>query len=762
MPIKDILQNYRSKTALALILSIGSSYSNAVLDSISISDVLVKEGNTASLVVTVSPVPGADGQIILYDASAETADGDDYVIISDRITIAAGSATGVIEIETLQNVDTGIDLETFKVGVRADHILNSGFENGDAGFAVKEGFYRTEDKRAINNPDATHCVLGEDTFGVKDWVCSYPYKFETNTASAYGHTGTNKVLEIDAESQGFQDLVIIPGVEYQVSLKATRRLHEDTPATVDTTIEIVTQAGSELIVGSTFTRDNTVWNLSEETMVIPASNTEANVRLQFSTTNTTTIGMIIDDLSVVRVNPLGAGVLASADAIATVGIIDSTVTAPQVLMSSPFTTNAESFVVDLLFNESISGFELSDLQVLKGTASNLIASPSPAVNSYQVTITPDASPLENSNVIITLPADSVEAVGNAEANTAASATTIYDVIKPTVSITPEGFNTLSPQTFTINFSESVAVLTLAEITATNASLSNFNKIDNSTYSITLDPLDTLVENEQITLALDADVVSDAAGNLNAAASITSTFDQTIPVISIVGDDVVYSIQDAIYEDLGANATDSIDANIANKLVTVNSVDINVIADYSVTYDVTDAAGNSAVQKTRTVKIVIDPIVTIKNYADDQASPEPVVFDFELAGVTGVTTANLADVNIVIDAAAAADVDNASEIQALVDLINANGLDTDGDGIPDVIDTDDDNDGLLDIEETDIGGLNPDQDSDGICDGDLAVTNTCTAGPDEDPTNPDSDGNGLCDGIIAFPASDSFNGCMPGP
>ncbi|MGK0474746.1 MAG: outer membrane protein OmpA-like peptidoglycan-associated protein, partial [Oleispira sp.] len=150
---------------------------------------------------------------------------------------------------------------------------------------------------------------------------------------------------------------------------------------------------------------------------------------------------------------------------------------------------------------------------------------------------------------------------------------------------------------------------------------------------------------------------------------------------------------------------------------------------------------------------------IEDYAaSNGTSNSPDEQDFIDVGVENAAT-NMEDVNQAIAALDSSDVNTTLEIQALVDAINANELDTDGDKIPDVIDTDDDNDGLLDTEETDIGGLNPDQDGDGICDGDLAVTNTCTAGPDENPTNPDSDGNGICDGVIAFPASDSFKGCM---
>ncbi|MBL4796379.1 MAG: DUF5011 domain-containing protein, partial [Oleispira sp.] len=609
MYLKDIFRDFRLKTVLMVLLAAFSSFSYAVLDSIDVSDVLVTEGNTATITVTISPKAGADGQIILYEASAETADGDDFTLASNRITIAPNQTTGVINILIPENSGADLNLETFKVGVRADHVLNSGFENGSAGFIEKSGVYKVENKRATNNPDSTHCVLGADKVAVKDWVCSYPYKFETNTVSAYGHTGTNKVLEIDSESQGFQDLVIIPGIEYEVSLKATRRLHDDTPATVDTTIEIVTQAGSDLIVGSTFTRNNTAWNLSEETMIIPASNTEANVRLQFSTTNTTTIGMIIDDLSVVRVNPLGSGPLANADAIATVGIIDSSVTSPQVLISAPTITNNSAFTTTFQFSETVKGFDETVLQVINGTASSSILT---GVNTYQVTITADASPLVNSNVEISLPAGAVTAADNDEGSVLASITTIYDVVKPTVSMQPAGINNLGAQTVTIKFSEPAAELTLSELTPEFATISDFNKVDNSTYTLTLDPSDSLVEGEAVSISLAAGVISDAAGNLNEAKTITGTIDLSVPVITLIGSEIVNINLGSVYSEQGASALDNIDG-VLTVVIAGDVVDVNKVGDYTVTYNVSDKTGNAAVQITRLVKVTADvttPVISL--------------------------------------------------------------------------------------------------------------------------------------------------------
>ena len=46
-----------------------------------------------------------------------------------------------------------------------------------------------------------------------------------------------------------------------------------------------------------------------------------------------------------------------------------------------------------------------------------------------------------------------------------------------------------------------------------------------------------------------------------------------------------------YTDAGATATDNIDGSITSSIVTVNPVDIDTVGTYTVTYNVSDAAGN---------------------------------------------------------------------------------------------------------------------------------------------------------------------------
>ena len=79
------------------------------------------------------------------------------------------------------------------------------------------------------------------------------------------------------------------------------------------------------------------------------------------------------------------------------------------------------------------------------------------------------------------------------------------------------------------------------------------------------------------------------------------------------------------------------------------------------------------------------------------------------------------------------------------------VDTDGDGTPDELDTDDDNDGVLDTQEVRDGTdpKNPDSDNDGVTDGQEKADGT-------NPLNPDTDGDGLSDGDEKAKGTDPLN------
>ena len=94
-------------------------------------------------------------------------------------------------------------------------------------------------------------------------------------------------------------------------------------------------------------------------------------------------------------------------------------------------------------------------------------------------------------------------------------------------------------------------------------------------------------------------VSDAAGNpaVEVTRTVTITSDVTVPVITLTGSDVSQEVGGS-YTDAGATALDNIDGDITSNIATVNPVDPSTVGVYTVTYNVSDAAGNPAVEVTR--------------------------------------------------------------------------------------------------------------------------------------------------------------------
>ena len=99
-------------------------------------------------------------------------------------------------------------------------------------------------------------------------------------------------------------------------------------------------------------------------------------------------------------------------------------------------------------------------------------------------------------------------------------------------------------------------------------------------------------------------VSDA--NNNDAVQVIRTVnveDTTIPVITLTGDATVTIEVGSTYTDAGATAQDNYDGDITDDIVTVSTVDTEAVGTYTVTYDVSDANNNDAVQVIRTVNVV---------------------------------------------------------------------------------------------------------------------------------------------------------------
>ncbi len=86
-------------------------------------------------------------------------------------------------------------------------------------------------------------------------------------------------------------------------------------------------------------------------------------------------------------------------------------------------------------------------------------------------------------------------------------------------------------------------------------------------------------------------------------------DEVPPVITLEGDNPQIIVLGSPYVESGAIASDNEDGNLSIAIVTTN-LNLGITGSYTVTYNVMDAAGNKAVEVTRTVTIIASSIITI--------------------------------------------------------------------------------------------------------------------------------------------------------
>ena len=104
-------------------------------------------------------------------------------------------------------------------------------------------------------------------------------------------------------------------------------------------------------------------------------------------------------------------------------------------------------------------------------------------------------------------------------------------------------------------------------------------------------------------------VSDAAGN--AATPVTRSVkvvaavavDTVAPVITLLGAASIELEVGAVFTDPGATATDAVDGDLTADIVVTGTVDTSKVDTYTLSYNVSDAAGNAATSVARTVNVV---------------------------------------------------------------------------------------------------------------------------------------------------------------
>lgn len=129
-------------------------------------------------------------------------------------------------------------------------------------------------------------------------------------------------------------------------------------------------------------------------------------------------------------------------------------------------------------------------------------------------------------------------------------------------------------------------------------------------------------------------------------------DTKAPEITLIGEEKVTIGLDEKYTDQGASAKDNVDGDITKSIKTSGKVDTSKEGTYTITYTVSDKAGNKAT-KTRTVIVkkganaptVAKPVITFKNSSTYQTICIGEKLDTSKDGVYGYTAYESGSVDI---------------------------------------------------------------------------------------------------------------------
>ena len=97
-------------------------------------------------------------------------------------------------------------------------------------------------------------------------------------------------------------------------------------------------------------------------------------------------------------------------------------------------------------------------------------------------------------------------------------------------------------------------------------------------------------------------VSDSSSNTDKIERIIEYKDETVPIITLNGNDTVYLYVGNSYNEPGYNAFDNCDGDITDKVEVSNNINTSIIGTYKITYSVNDSNGNTtSVERTVIVR-----------------------------------------------------------------------------------------------------------------------------------------------------------------
>ena len=329
----------------------------------------------------------------------------------------------------------------------------------------------------------------------------------------------------------------------------------------------------------------------------------------------------------------------------------------------PTDEQKDAFSLTVTFSEDVTGFTTGDLTVTGEATATAVAAVGTSKTNYTATITPNAS--KEGDITVKVNADAVtDNAGNGNTVSAATGNIHIDTIVPTVAIS----NVPSAEQkgafdLTVTFSEAVngfAVPGDLTVTGPGAATLKSGSDGDAVYTVTITP--TATSEGDVTVKVNADTVTDAAGNNNTASAATGNIhiDTIVPTVSIAelsGEQKdAFDLTITFSEDVTGFATDDLTVTGEATATAVSgsgsdwtaTITPNAAKEGDVTVKVNantviDAAGNNNTASAATGNIHIDTIVPTVSISGVPDEEQKDAFDLTITfseDVTGFATGDL--------------------------------------------------------------------------------------------------------------------------
>ena len=452
---------------------------------------LAPGGNAAGILTINGPLSMAAGSTLALQINGLTAgSGYDQVVVNGRVDMSAANLAVTHGYASAEG-----DAYTIISNDLADGVTGTFSGLAEGGIMAATG----------NGTALTTSYIGGNGNDVTLTAPIFPRVTGVTSSNGNGQYGIGDVITITVT------------FDANVSVTGTPQLLLETGAT-DRPINYVSGSGSNTLTFS---------------YTVQAGDVAAD--LDYAATTALTLnggtikGAASQDAILTLAAPGAAGSLGANKAL----VVDGVRPSVSISLSDSSLTAGETATVTITFSEAVTGFSLADLTARNGTLSNLSTSDN---IHWTATLTPDAGNTSNGNYVSLDNSLYTDASGNTGAGVALSSLYAVDTQRPTATIvvSNNSLNIGGSSLVTITFSEAVTNFGLADMWATNGTLSNLSTSDNITWTATLTPTNGVTHSGNV-VTLSNFGVNDLVGNAGTGTTNSNTYsvDTQRPTATIV-------------------------------------------------------------------------------------------------------------------------------------------------------------------------------------------------------------------------------------